>query len=148
MAELFFQEWLDEVAAAFFDERFDLYENAVSLPLEIVSERRASTIGTQDGLKLKFDQWVSMMQTHRVTDMIRIARGVTRLSPDRIVGDYDTEILSNGARVMPAFSSSMMLEKQGNIWRAVRVTTGMTQDQWPLFFANTKIETDGSGRAS
>lgn len=136
MSELFFQQWLDEVGDAFFADRFDIYENAVSLPLEIVSDDLASRIETTDALRLKFDTWVDMLRTHRVTDMIRIADSIEQIAPGVIVGNYRTGILSNGKRAMPPFSSSMMLQEQGNMWRATRVTTGMTHEQWPLFFAN------------
>lgn len=148
MAEIFFQRWLDEVGDAFFANRFDIYENAVCLPLDIVSDDQASRVVTVDALKQKFDMWVDMLRIHRVTDMIRIAEGIERVAPDTIVGNYRTEILSNGARTMPPFASSMMLQQQGNAWRATRVTTGMTREQWPLFFANTPDkQTDQAHRA-
>ncbi|WP_439154230.1 hypothetical protein [Yoonia sp.] len=148
MAEIFFQQWLDEVGDAFFANQFDVYENAVTLPLEIVSDGHASQIETVDALRLKFDTWVDMLRIHRVTDMIRIADSIERVAPDMVVGNYRTEILSNGARTMPPFASAMTLQKRGNMWRATRVTTGMTRDQWPLFFTrNQETQTDRARRA-
>jgi len=71
-----------------------------------------------------------------VTDMIRVAHNVQWMSPDMICGDYYTELLSNGQRIMDRFQSSMILEKRNDSWLATHVATGITRDIWPPILPN------------
>jgi hypothetical protein len=131
MAGFIFQTWLDQVGDAFFADDFATYRAAVRLPLEVVSAEGLTLIGDETALRAKFDSWVAMLQTQRATQMIRTARDVVRIDDSTIQGDYDTDILHQGQRVMPRFSSSMILDLAGNTPRAIRVMTGINRQQWP-----------------
>lgn len=131
MAGFIFQSWLDKVGDAFFDGRFDIYQSAVALPLEIFSDEGVKRIETADDLRAKFDAWVDLLQSQQATHMIRTASNVEWIDKATIWGDYHTDILSNGHRVMPRFSSSMVLKISGDDAQATRVITGLTREQWP-----------------
>ena len=127
MPHIFFQQWLDTVGDAFFADRFDIYENAVLLPLEVENDHGVHRISDVIALREKFDAWVQMLKALRATDMIRIARDTHWLTPDRIAGTYDTEILANGQRMMDRFTSTMILDRIDDRWCATRVISGIAQ---------------------
>lgn len=140
MADTFFQQWLDHVGGAFFVDRFDIYRAAIHLPLEITSTEDVKIIHDEAALRALFDSWVQMLKLQRATDMVRVARQVEWMSPTMICGDYYTEILSNGQRIMDRFSSSMILQRHDNTWQATHVATGITRDAWPPIIAHAKAE--------
>jgi len=125
MDQSVFQEWLDTVGDAFFNDDFETYFKAVALPLIVKTATAEMQVVDAVGLRKGFDAWQAMLTTYHATDMIRTCRGVHDISDTEITGLYDTEILANGQRAMPPFTSKMTLRKT-DTWRATYVESGMT----------------------
>lgn len=130
MSKATFQDWLDTVGAAFFQANFDAYERAVLLPMTIATQTSVLKVSDRTALRRGFDTWVHMLKTYEVTDMIRLCRNVKVVDATHMTGDYQTEILAHGQRVVPPFTSTMTLEKRDG-WRATHVISGMTGQIWP-----------------
>ena len=134
-AEVILQTWLDEVIVHMFADDFDAWVDTMGCPMVTVSSEGHSLISTRDMLRDKYDQWRLQFQVQRITDMIRIAKDVTFVSDTQIQGDYTTEIISHGQRVLPRFHSNITLELQGRRWRATELISGMTGSHRHLLHA-------------
>ena len=73
LARSILQSYLDEVGAAVLAERFDLYSAHVQLPLSILTSSANLTVSTVEDLQDGFDDFVDMLQSHGVTDMIAMS---------------------------------------------------------------------------
>ncbi|MFT6536816.1 MAG: hypothetical protein ACJAQU_001719 [Loktanella salsilacus] len=134
-AEAILQTWLDEVIVQVFANDFDGWADTMACPLVTVSCQGRSVIGTRDMLREKFDQWRTLFEVQRVTDMIRVAQHATFVTEDQIHGEYTTETLSHGQRIIPGFSSTITLTLQGRRWRATELISGMTGSHRHLLHA-------------
>ncbi|SEQ61399.1 hypothetical protein SAMN05428995_105304 [Loktanella sp. DSM 29012] len=128
-----FQDWLDHVSDCVVADDFEDWAGHFGLPLSVDSDIGQSVIATNDALHEKFMRWRQMFEAHAVNNMIRTVRDVTRAAGDTIVGYYDTDILHDGKRMKPRFSSHITLKLQGNTWRCVAVRTGMQASDRHLF---------------
>lgn len=136
-----FQNWLDRVGDAFFARDFAVYRDAVALPLLITTRTASMTVETVETLQQGFDAWADMLERTRATHMIRTARNVSELSPQMVTGLYDTRVLRDATSLMPPFQSSMVLRRTGDDWQAVAVTSGMSNENWPIVIPRV----DGAG---
>lgn len=132
MTKEFLQNWLDDVADAFFAEDFDAYANAVKLPLMVKTDGGTMIVETEESLREGFDAWVKMMKAQKVTHMIRTVKEAAWLTDGVISGLYETDVLSDANRVLPKFISLMELHNVDGHWRASTVVNGMKNIQWPI----------------
>lgn len=133
----FFQRWLDRVAAAFFENSFEVYRDAVILPLTVTTQKATMIVETEAELRQGFDAWADMLKAQQATDMIRTARSVEMMDDAMMFGVYDTEILAGARRVITPFTSFMLLRREDDVWRAATVTSGMSNESWPITVPKT-----------
>ena len=127
-----FQSWLDRVDRTFFEDDLEGYVRACALPFTLVTQTVTTVIETRDRLEAGFVAWRDMLRDADVTQVIREARNVEFLAPDLIAGRYVTNILRGTERVLPPFVSSMTLRRIDGDWRAVAVSSGMSNSEFPI----------------
>lgn len=141
MALQTFQTWLDAASTAFIANRFDDYRALVALPVEMASDHSTVVMTTEGMLRHVFDQYLDLIRSQQATDLIRTARDARFDGPDIITGTYRTDILRGGQRIMDPFLSSLMLRRDGGIWRATHLTSGLPPAHW-----RKTMQTDGTAK--
>lgn len=126
------QAYLDTVSKAVMEDDFDTFLAHVALPFQLVTEVTTLVVTSPDDLEAGFDNFVSLLATHKVTDYIRIANAAVELHGALISGRYTTHMLANGQRVLPQFSSQITLRRDGDLWRAVTIAHPSKNARWPL----------------
>ncbi len=126
------QATLDDLGAAVMADDWAGFLRRVILPFELQTE--AGKIAVQDAPELRagYDEFQLMLRTHRVTHYLRHARRAEFDGPDRIVGSYSSDILSHGKRILPAYTSLMVIDLRGGQWCASRIVNRWSNDRWPV----------------
>lgn len=110
---------LNAVTRALLQGDFDSLRRAVRLPFFLQGPDGTRVFSDFDALRDAFDQRVTEIRSHEVTDMMRMVKTVRRTSDDRIQGFYRTHVLSGQTLVAPSFVSVMTLEHDADgHWRA------------------------------
>ena len=127
-----FQDWLDRVVQSYFDDDFASYSDAMLLPQAFITDKSITLIGDEDLLRKGFDAWRQMMIAQKVTHLIRTATEVVELGGGLISGNYETHLLSDATHVCPVYTSTATLREDGGVWRAVSITTGLSNTAYPI----------------
>ncbi|MBV2358462.1 hypothetical protein KUH32_01625 [Thalassococcus sp. CAU 1522] len=126
-----FQAVLDEITAAFLTNDVDRLHKSVRLPVLFHTQRGAQVMKTEDELRRDLALYQAEFELHRVTDIVRRTIAVHPLGQSRLVGQYNTHILSGTTQVVPSFESTMHLELgDDGAWRASSVLNAMGHLNW------------------
>lgn len=126
------QQWLDDVSDTFFNGDFDGFAAAVALPFVMSTQNSRTVLNSREDLRAGYDAWVQMIEGHHATHLIRTVREVQRVNPDMITTTYDTELLRHAARLMPGFTSWMMLRRVDGCWKADHLVSGIVNARYPF----------------
>ncbi|WP_193140560.1 MULTISPECIES: hypothetical protein [unclassified Meridianimarinicoccus] len=132
------QTWLDRVSDTFFQDDFDGFAAAIDLPFVLTTQASRTVLTSRDDLRAGFDAWVKMIRGHRATHLIRTAREVQQITPNLITATYDSEMLRNGTRLVPGFSSWMMLVRRDGVWLSDQLISGVVNARYP--FSHIKVD--------
>lgn len=134
------QTYLDDVADAVMNERFELYCARIQLPLNIVTSSANLRIDTIEDLQDGFDDFTEMLQGYGVTRMVRTVNVAKFEANDRIVGIYQTRLMDASRQVLPEFHSKMWLCRYDGIWKAIRIHNTTNEARWPLLLSRLAPE--------
>lgn len=135
LAEDTLQHFLDRMGQAVMQERFDDYAEGVHLPFFILTSAVSLTVTTIEDLRDGFDDFVEMIQSRGVTDMIRTVIAARAESPGRIVGIYRTRLEGDAGLVLPEFYSRMWLERVDGVWKATKIHNTTADTRWPMLMS-------------
>ncbi|PZX15248.1 hypothetical protein LX81_02551 [Palleronia aestuarii] len=133
-----FQEWLDKVGDCYLTGDFDAYCSCFELPIAFITDQALTMIADETSLRSGFDAWRRMLESQRMTHMIRIARDVHVLSGSLISGVYVTHLMKDANRICPEFNSSATLRLVDGEWRAMGVTWGLSNASFPIVVPRVK----------
>lgn len=133
------QTYLDRVGQAVLMERFEDYAACVQLPLRILTSSASLNVSTLDGLRDGFDDFVEMIQSHGVTDMVRPVRAAVFQGNDHIVGIYETRLMGGTRQVLPSFHSKMWIGCYDGVWKAIKIHNTTHEARWPMLL--TRLDT-------
>lgn len=131
-ASAILQDYLDAIGAAVMEERFEDYAARVELPLSLLTSAASLTVATLDELMEGFDDFVAMIQSYGVTDLVREVQAASRLGPDQLVGVYETRLMNGNRLVLPTFHSKMWLQRRDGIWKADKIHNTTNEARWPM----------------
>lgn len=126
------QKWLDDVSDTFFNGDFDGFADAIALPFVMSTQSSRTVLTRLEDLRAGYDAWVQMIEGHHATHLIRTVREVQLVMPDMITAIYDTELLQNAVRLMPGFTSWMMLRNVDGHWKADHLVSGVVNARYPF----------------
>lgn len=126
------QAYLDRVGKAVLAERFDLYRDAVQLPLSILTSSASLTVSTEESLLDGFDDYTDMLQSHGVTEMVRTVKVAQFQGNDHIVGIYETKLMNGAKQVLPTFHSKMWIGCYDGVWKCIKIHNTTNEARWPL----------------
>jgi hypothetical protein len=127
------QSWLDEVGQAVMDGDFATYARHVVLPFANVNPVATLVVTTEEELRAGFDVFCQMIHSQRVTDYIRLVSEAHTIGESIIAGSYVTNLLSNGQRLSPPFTSTVVLRRgpEGR-WQAATIANPLIAPNWPI----------------
>jgi hypothetical protein len=127
------QSWLDEVGQAVMDGDFAAYARHVGLPFANVNPVATLIVATETDLRAGFDVFVDMLRHQRVTDYIRLVSDAHTIGETMIAGSYVTNFLANGHRVVPPFTSTVVLRRnEDGLWQAATIANPLLAASWPI----------------
>ena len=138
-ASAILQGYLDQIGSAVMQERFEDYAAMVDLPLNILTSSANLTVATFDDLSDGFDDFVAMMHSYDVTDLIREVKVAGYLDSGQIVGVYETRLMNGPRLVLPTFHSKMWLRHRDGAWKAHKIHNTTNEARWPMLL--TRLDT-------
>lgn len=138
LADQVLQIYLDEMSDFVMRERFEEYLARVHLPLHILTSDANLTVATVQDLQDGFDDFIEMIQSRGVTDMLRIVMDAAYEGTDRIVGIYETNLLNGSDHVVPAFYSKMWLIRNDGVWQATKIHNTTRDARWPMLLTRVQ----------
>jgi hypothetical protein len=126
------QSYLDTSMAALFRADWHDYAATIALPFTMITEASILTVATEAELRAGYDAYQNMIQTQRLTDVVRLAETAAELGETLISGRYITHMLSGALRVVPPYRSTITLRLTGSRWQAISVTNSLANMQWPI----------------
>lgn len=139
LADRVLQTYLDEMGDFVMRDRFEAYATRVRLPLHILTSNANLTVATIDDLQDGFDDFVEMIQSRNVTDMLRIVMAAAFDGPDQLVGIYETNLLNGQDHVVPPFYSKMwLIRNDDGIWQATKIHNTTRDTRWPMLLTRVK----------
>lgn len=137
-----FQDWLDHVGTAIMARDFDTFAESVLLPCIVASRASRTLVSEREHLRHGFDAFRATIDGHRADALIRVARDVTPVDDGLITGFYETDILHAGKRVVPVFTSWMLVRHEGGVWRCSHLVSGLANARYP--FDTLKVDRDNT----
>jgi hypothetical protein len=126
------QGYLDDLSAAVLTGDWETYRRHVALPFTLVTETATLIVDTEENLRAGFDSFHNMLQFQRVTQYIRLVETAVELGEGLISGRYTSHVIAGAYRIVPPFTSTTTLRLTGNTWRAVSITSAISNMQWPV----------------
>jgi hypothetical protein len=126
------QSYLDDVAAIVLHNDWEAYCDVICRPFTLITHAETLTFATPDDIRSIFDGFYNMMQSQRVTDLIRLVETAAQIDQGLISARYITHLMSGGMRIMPPTRSQINLRLEGNRWRAASITNALSNSRWPL----------------
>lgn len=134
------QRYLDDVGAAVMRDRFEDYAARVHLPFNLVTTAANIVVSSVEDLHDGFDDFVDMLASQGVTDLIRGARHAEFDAEGGICGVYETNLLNRGTRVVPSFYSQICLRRIDGTWKATMIRNTTSDTRWPILIP--KVDPD------
>jgi hypothetical protein len=113
-------------------ERYEAYAARIQLPLSIQTSSAKLKVTTDEELHDGFDEFVTMMRSLGVTDIIRKVHNARFQGNDHIVGIYDTKLMDGPRQVRPTFHSKMCIGRYDGIWKAIKINNTTNDARWPM----------------
>lgn len=126
------QAYIDDLGRAVMSERFEVYAARIQLPLFILTSAASLTISTLADLEDGFDDYVDMIQSLGVTDMVRTVKMARFIGNDHVVGIYDTRLMDGPRQVLPTFHSKMWISAYDGVWKAIKIHNTTKDSRWPM----------------
>lgn len=133
------QNYLDEVARTVLAERFEDYAARIQLPLRILTSSANLNVATLDDLQDGFDDFIEMIHSHGVTEVIRPVKAAVFQGNDHIVGVYETRLMAGKRQALPTFHSKMWIGCYDGVWKAIKIHNTTNEARWPMLL--TRLDT-------
>lgn len=130
MAVEIYQHLLDKICAAYFENDFDAFQNALHVPHRYSTKGNEQLITTCAQMKEAFDAFRGYLKGLGVTDFIRICTGAAVLTPTKIIASHTTEFLRNGNRLRDPYEVWATLEFIEGTWRVTSSENAINDTSW------------------
>lgn len=134
------QQFLDDMGNAVMRDRFEDYAAQVHLPFHLQTTAVNIVVSTIDDLQDGFDDFVDMLASQGVTDLIRTVRRAGFDEAGGLCGIYETNLLSRGTRVVPNFFSHICLQRIDGTWKTTEIRNTTSDTRWPILIP--KVDPD------
>jgi hypothetical protein len=122
------QRFLDSNGRALIDGDFALFRRQVAVPTVLISSDRSQYTLTEDLLRARFKALNAALAAMGVTDLIRPVYSIVDYGGGMVTAQYDTHAISGSRRVLPVFSSQMVLKTEDDRLLCVAIISGLRQD--------------------
>jgi hypothetical protein len=140
LASTTLQSYLDDMGRAVMAERLEDYVARIQLPLSILTASASLTVATLDDLSDGFDDFVDMLHSHGVTEMVRTVQAATFQGNDHIVGVYETRLMAGEKNALPVFHSKIWIGRYDGVWKAIKIHNTTNEARWPMLL--TRLSPD------
>lgn len=123
----------ERVTRALVSGAFELFEDAVSLPLKLVPRAGpVQQIDTRENLQRTFEAYHRQGRLHNVTDLYRDVFSAEHTRDDEITVRFRLHILAGATRIVEPFTSTHVLRQTGADWRIAEILTPLGHVNWLL----------------
>ncbi len=126
------QSYVDEIGAAVLSGDWETYRRGVALPFNLVTQAANIVVETEARLREGFDVFVETLISQRITEYVRLVQSADLLDADLLSGVTVTHMMSGGSRIVKPFASQLTLRHYGSAWKAVSISSALTNPRWPL----------------
>lgn len=139
-ASAILQNYLDDMGRIVMNEWFEEYAARIQLPLSILTSSAKLTVTTREDLEDGFDDFVGMIRSHGVTDMLRAVQAATFQGNYHVVGVYETRLMAGETLALPVFHSKMWIGCYGGVWKAIKIHNTTKETRWPILLTRLAPE--------
>lgn len=136
------QDWLDRGSDLMMRGEFDAWAATAALPCIIETGRSRVVIQTMADLRSGFDAWRTTLVGNGITEMVRTARDVHAHDDQTIAAAFEVDLLCRAVRVVPTFSSWILLRRTDAAWRLTHLISGLANQHYPF----TVLQIDAAAR--
>jgi len=140
-ASTILQAYLDDMGKAVMNEWFEEYAARIQLPLNILTSSANITVSSRADLEDGFYDFVEMIRSQSVTDMLRTVQAATFQGNDHIVGVYETRLMAGDKLALPVFHSKMWIGCYDGVWKAIKIHNTTNETRWPLLLTRLGQDT-------
>lgn len=105
----------------FIDRDFSVWQSRVVLPLSLITEVGQVHLRNALELRLNFEQYLKCVDAMSLDHVIRRPISLDCCADGNWIGTYETNLMSNGRRMVEPYESSAVLEWDGAKLRASSV---------------------------
>ena len=138
------QDWLDHGSDLIMRGDFATWAGTAALPCIVETGRSRVVIQNVADLRSGFEAWRSTLLGNGLTEMVRTARDVAAHDDETIGATFDVNLLCRAVRVMPTFSSWILLRRTDATWRLTHLVSGLANQQYP--FTVLRIDAESQAR--
>lgn len=140
-ASTILQAYLDDMGKAVMNEWFEEYAARIQLPLNILTSSANITVSSRADLEDGFYDFVEMIRSQSITDMLRTVQAATFQGNDHIVGVYETRLMAGDKLALPVFHSKMWIGCYDGVWKAIKIHNTTNETRWPLLLTRLGQDT-------
>ena len=130
MAVEIYQQLLDQICTAYFENDFDAFQAAIHVPHRYSTKENELQITTCAQMREAFDAFRGYLKGLGVTDFIRICTGAAVLGPTKIIAGHTTEFLRHGNRLHEPYEVWATLEFIDGTWKVTSSENAITDTSW------------------
>ena len=104
-----FQVFLDKISICFIEEHFAGWESRIQLPFSMITSAGTVAFADVRGLRENFEHYLTACRVLRIDAIVRRPIELVECKDGKLMGTYETELLSHGVRVTDPYTSSALL---------------------------------------
>ncbi|QBF31053.1 hypothetical protein [Thalassococcus sp. S3] len=131
-ALLLYQDALDTLARAILEGDMQTVSACVKLPCLRQTLSARTIIETEEDLLDGCRAFSQSLKGQGVNQLICLASDAEFLRPDFILGHHVTHTLRNATRIIPSYTSRIVLQMHEETWKFAEVHSAVSSPGWPL----------------
>lgn len=131
MARQIYQDSLDQIAKAYFDNDFDVFKEKIHVPHKYATQDGTQHVITNyTQMRAAFHCFRNYLLGVGVTHFVRNCTGAMALSETRIIGGHLSEFLQDGTRIRAPYDVMAILELIDGTWKVISSENGLPDNAW------------------
>lgn len=133
MARQIYQDSLDQIGKAYFDNDFDAFKAKIHVPHQYATQDGTQHVITNHTqMRDAFDCFRDYMFGLGVTHFVRNCTGAMALCETKIIGGHQSEFLQNGTRIRDPYDVMSIMELIDGTWQVTSSENALPDNAWQV----------------